>query len=149
MFPVLSQQGDCDSMHCAVLADFSRCLHVRKRKYSPPSDLGNQPNRRRHAIGMRKRATQLLEKRLVGSAQRREAGRPFTSLPPIVRQSGGLANILFCEAKHSDSPRKTRSRRKEEAPQSNKLWETTAEARLLRCSIFELQPFRTWRYCGR
>src|ERR1700758_3797300 len=29
-------------MHCAVLADFSRCLHVRKRRCSPPSDLGNQ-----------------------------------------------------------------------------------------------------------
>src|SRR5579863_5122332 len=107
MFPVLSQQGDCDSMHCAVLADFSRCLHVRKRKYSPPSDLGNQPNRCRHAMGMWKRATQLLEKRLVGSAQRRNARRSFTSLQAIVRQNGSLANILFGGSKSSDSAQKT------------------------------------------
>ena len=40
-FPVFGQKGDCNPMHGAVLADFSRCLHVRKREYPPPSDLGN------------------------------------------------------------------------------------------------------------
>src|SRR5258708_33832437 len=29
-------------MHSAVLADFSRCLHVKKAKYPSPSDLGNR-----------------------------------------------------------------------------------------------------------
>src|ERR1700722_6936298 len=42
MFTVLGQEGDGDPMHCAVLADFSRCLHVRKRTHTPPSDLGNR-----------------------------------------------------------------------------------------------------------
>jgi hypothetical protein len=41
LFAVLGQEGDCDAMHSAVLAAFSRCLHVKKRTYSPPSDLGN------------------------------------------------------------------------------------------------------------
>src|SRR5271156_2333646 len=41
MLTVFGQKGYCDPMHRAVLADFSRCLHVRKRKYSSPSDLSN------------------------------------------------------------------------------------------------------------
>jgi hypothetical protein len=41
VFPVLGQEGDGDPMHSAILTDFYRCLHVRKRTYSPPSDLGN------------------------------------------------------------------------------------------------------------
>ena len=40
-FPVFGQQGYSNPMHGAALADFSRCLHVRKREYPPPSDLGN------------------------------------------------------------------------------------------------------------
>src|SRR5205807_2974331 len=40
-FPVFRQKSYGNPMHCAVLADFSRCLHVRKRRYSSPSDLGN------------------------------------------------------------------------------------------------------------
>ena len=42
VFPVLGQKGYGDAMHGAVLADFSRCLHVRKRKYPSPSDSGNR-----------------------------------------------------------------------------------------------------------
>src|SRR5580704_13078670 len=42
MFAVFSQEGYCDPMHGAVLADFSWCLHVRKREYSSPSDLSNR-----------------------------------------------------------------------------------------------------------
>src|ERR1700733_7892806 len=44
MFAAFGQEGYCDPMHGAVLADFSRCLHVRKRKYPSPSDLGNGSN---------------------------------------------------------------------------------------------------------
>jgi hypothetical protein len=43
LFPVLGQEGDGDPMHSEVLADFSRCLHVRKTMNVPPSDLGNEP----------------------------------------------------------------------------------------------------------
>jgi hypothetical protein len=45
MFPVLGQEGDGDPMHGAILADFSRCLHVRKRRYYSPSDLSNGPTK--------------------------------------------------------------------------------------------------------
>src|ERR1700747_63896 len=125
MFPVLGQDGDCDSMHSAVLADFSRCLHVRKRKYSPPSDLGNQPNQRCHAIGARKQATQLLEKRLVGSAQRRNARRSCTSLQAIVRQSGSLATIVFSRGEIRDSAQKNEPHAATwKSQQSNKLVES-------------------------
>src|ERR1700739_4735189 len=110
MVPVLGQDGDCNSMHGAVLADFSRCLHVRKRKYSPPSDLGNQPHQNPRAMSARKQAKQLLEGRLGGSAQRRNALKSFASLQAIVRQSGSLANIVFLEAKYRDSARQTRAR---------------------------------------
>src|ERR1700677_1372123 len=41
MLTVFGQKGYGDPMHRAVLADFSRCLHVRKRRYPSPSDLGN------------------------------------------------------------------------------------------------------------
>jgi hypothetical protein len=41
MFAVFGQEGYGDPMHGAVLADFSWCLHVREKKYSSPSDLGN------------------------------------------------------------------------------------------------------------
>src|SRR5579871_41956 len=44
LFRVLGQEGNCDPMHSAVLADFSRCLHVKKRTCSSPSDLGNGTN---------------------------------------------------------------------------------------------------------
>src|ERR1700689_1256620 len=54
MFPVLTEEGDGDPMHNAVLADFSRCLHVRKRTSSSPSDLGNGTKVGEHAIRAKK-----------------------------------------------------------------------------------------------
>src|SRR5271166_122398 len=39
---IFGEEGYSNAMHGAVLADFSRCLHVRKKKYSSPSDLGNR-----------------------------------------------------------------------------------------------------------
>ena len=55
---VLGEEGDGDAMHSAVLADFSRCLHVRKRSCSPPSDLGNGTKTCRHPIRAKAQATQ-------------------------------------------------------------------------------------------
>src|SRR6478609_2113595 len=69
-------------MHNALLADFSRCLHVRKRTYSPPSDLGNRTKPSQHAIRATQQATQLLDGWLGGSAQRR---KPFFSTPYLLR----------------------------------------------------------------
>jgi hypothetical protein len=46
VFAILGEERDGDAMHSAVLADFSRCLHVKKRRYSSPSDLGNGPQPR-------------------------------------------------------------------------------------------------------
>jgi ABC-type microcin C transport system duplicated ATPase subunit YejF len=39
---ILGEEGYGNAMHGAVLADFSRCLHVRKTEYPSPSDPSNR-----------------------------------------------------------------------------------------------------------
>src|ERR1700722_7270105 len=64
---ILGEERDGNAMHSAVLADFSRCLHVRKREYLPPSDLGNGTQPRRYAH----RATNLYKQLPSGDSWRR------------------------------------------------------------------------------
>ena len=68
---IVGQERYGDPMHGAVLADFSWCLHVRKRKYSSPSDLGNRPKKQTHSIRteLEQRQSTRLKNRARGAQQ--------------------------------------------------------------------------------
>src|SRR5258708_7321067 len=81
-------------MHSAVLADFSRCLHVRKRTHSPPSDLGNRLSHR--ATDAQADPTQLHDRHLGGNAQRRKRLEAVgLLLRDIVSQDGKVEKVVL------------------------------------------------------
>src|SRR5437660_9804114 len=92
MLSVLGEEGYGDPMHCAVLADFSRCLHVRKRTYFPPNDLGNRAHQSIPARNSRENSGHETS-RLFDTDERRTKKNPEGTRPRvgnIVRQSGVL-----------------------------------------------------------
>src|SRR5947209_16478118 len=94
MVLVLGQKGDGDAMHSAVLADFYRCLHVRKRTRSSPSDLGNRQTSL-HAITRTKLVQRTRMFDIWGNTQRRQDRGCSPLLHDIVSQEGKIGKACL------------------------------------------------------
>src|ERR1700674_2847613 len=84
-------------MHGAVLADFSWCLHVRKRTYPSPSDLGNSQPACVHKFQTRGRRRYLAVK----NPSERRTGR---KLPLRIRTSKSILSQASAIEKSSEGP---------------------------------------------
>src|SRR5258708_4875556 len=101
-------------MHSAVLADFSRCLHVRKRTHSPPSDLGNRRPRSR-ATRAQPSTTQPPDERLGGNTQRRKIRGCLPLLRDIVCEDAKVEKAHWPRGRKKPNPERDGKRNEPKA----------------------------------